>query len=73
MNSTKNPRTSNSALFQELAFAEKRDYSALVAIGAILALVLLSGCASTHMGSSSDPYEYNVITGTPAVGTYPWH
>lgn len=72
MNSIKNPRTSKFALLKDLAFLVKANYSILVVIGAVMALAMLSGCA-TPMGSSSDPYEYNVITGTPAVGTYPWH
>lgn len=49
------------------------DYSALVVIGALLTLVLLSGCSSTPVGGASDAFEYNPNTGYPAVGSLPWH
>ncbi len=45
------------------------DYSTLVVIGAILALALLSGCASMSLGGASDPEQYNPNTGYPAVGS----
>ena len=41
--------------------------------GAILSLLLLSGCASVSMGGASDPEQYNPATGYPAVGSIPGH
>ena len=48
------------------------EYSALVVIGAVMALVLLSGCATANMGGSSDQ-QYQFSTGYPAVGGRPMH
>ena len=45
------------------------DYSALVALGALIALIALSGCASPAAGAGSDPTMYNANTGYPAVGS----
>lgn len=44
------------------------DCSVLVAIGAVIALMLLSGCSSTPVGGESDAWQYNSVTGYPAVG-----
>ena len=45
--------------------------TALVALVAVMALVLLSGCASVH--GNPDPLQYNPNTGYPAVGgEFPW-
>jgi len=45
--------------------------AALVALLAVMALVLLSGCASVQ--GNSDPLQYNANTGYPAVGAgHPW-
>ena len=45
--------------------------AALVALLAVMALVLLSGCASVH--GNPDPLQYNPNTGYPAVGgEFPW-
>ena len=45
----------------------------LVALLAIMALVLLSGCASVPVQGNSDPSQYNAETGYPAVGgAWPW-
>jgi hypothetical protein len=49
------------------------DYSVLVVIGSLMALALLSGCASPQAGGSSDTYQYNTGTGYPAVGSGLWH
>ena len=49
------------------------DYSALVVIGAILALALLTGCTTVSLGGASDPDQYNPVTGYPAVGGAQWH
>ena len=51
------------------ALNHKPDYSTLVFIGGIMALMLLSGCASRQAGASLDAYQYNTNTGYPAVGT----
>ena len=48
---------------------QKPDYSTLVFIGGIMALILLSGCASRPAGGSVDAYQYNTNTGFPAVGS----
>jgi hypothetical protein len=45
----------------------------LLVLGAAMVVSLLSGCASTSVGGSSDQFEYNSITGYPAVGDRPWH
>jgi hypothetical protein len=42
--------------------------AALVTLGAAMALVLLSGCASVPVHGDSDPWKYNPSTGYPAVG-----
>ncbi len=50
-----------------------RDLSGLVVIGAVLALTLLSGCASASRDAAYDEDHYNAVTGYPAVGSTPWH
>ena len=46
----------------------------LVALLTIMALVLLSGCASVPVQGDSSPWQYNPNTGYPAVGTGQlWH
>jgi len=46
----------------------------LVTLLAIMALVLLSGCASVPVQEDSDAWQYNPNTGYPAVGTGQlWH
>ena len=65
--------TLDSVFVKRVARAEKPDYSVLVVLGAVMALAILSGCASAPAGGTSDPYQYNTATGTPAVGSYPWH
>ncbi len=35
---------------------------------ALLLVVLLTGCASSHVESYQDPYSYNANTGYPFVG-----
>jgi len=49
--------------------------AALAALGAALALVLLSGCASVPAHGDSDPWQYNPNNGYPAVGAGSpfWH
>ncbi len=44
------------------------DYSALAAVGAVIALLLLSGCSSAPVAGGSDAWQYNSVTGYPAVG-----
>ena len=45
----------------------------LVALLAVMALVLLSGCASVPAQGNSDALQYNPETGYPAVGgAWPW-
>jgi hypothetical protein len=41
-------------------------------MGAVTAMVLLSGCASASVASDSDPWTYTPSTGYPAVGG-PFH
>jgi len=49
----------------------RKIQAALVALVAVMALVLLSGCASVH--GNPDPLQYNPNTGYPAVGgEFPW-
>ena len=49
----------------------RKIQTALVAVLAVMALVLLSGCASVH--GNPDPLQYNANTGYPAVGgEFPW-
>ena len=49
----------------------RKIQTALVAVLAVMALVLLSGCASVH--GNPDPLQYNPNTGYPAVGSeFPW-
>ena len=49
----------------------RKIQTALVAVLAVMALVLLSGCASVH--GNPDPLQYNRNTGYPAVGgEFPW-
>lgn len=73
MSSTKKRTTLDSSLVKKIARADRPDYSILVVLGAVMALAILSGCASAPVGGSSDPYQYNTATGSPAVGIYPWH
>ena len=49
----------------------RKIQAALVALVAVMALVLLSGCASVY--GNPDPLQYNPNTGYPAVGgEFPW-
>ncbi len=41
---------------------------ALFGLGAALALIALSGCASGPFGGTLDSSQYNTATGYPAVG-----
>ena len=50
------------------AFAPAR----LMVLGAILAMALLSGCASPNVQSDSGPWNYNPETGYPASGGPRW-
>ena len=51
----------------------RKIQTALVALLAVMALVLLSGCASVPVQGNSDPLQYNANTGYPAVGAgHPW-
>jgi uncharacterized protein YceK len=51
----------------------RKIQTALVALLAVLALVLLSGCASVPVQGNSDPMQYNPETGYPAAGgAWPW-
>ncbi len=40
----------------------------MVALGAAMVLVVLSGCASVPVQGNSDPWQYNPNTEYPAVG-----
>lgn len=44
----------------------------LMVLGAVLAMALLTGCASPHLRSDSDLLNYNSDTGYPAVGGPRW-
>jgi len=51
----------------------RKIQAALVALLAVMALVLLSGCASVPVQGNSDPLQYYAETGYPAVGgAWPW-
>ena len=53
--------------------SRKADHSALVVVGAVMALLMLSGCATSNVGGTSDEDHYNNNTGYPAVGGRPMH
>jgi len=44
----------------------------LMALGAVMAMALLSGCASPGLQSDSEQLKYNSDTGYPAVGGSDW-
>jgi len=44
----------------------------LMHLGAVLAMILLSGCASASLQANSDPWQYNPTTGYPVVGGPRW-
>ena len=51
----------------------RKIQAALVALFAVMALVLLSGCASVPAQRNSEVLQYNPNTGYPAVGgEFPW-
>ena len=51
----------------------RKIQAALVALVAVMALVLLSGCASVPVQGDSDLGQYNPNTGYPVVGAgHPW-
>ena len=53
------------------ANSPRKIQAALVALLAVMALVLLSGCASVQ--GNPDPLQYSPNTGYPAVGgEFPW-
>ena len=41
----------------------------LVALGALMTILLLSGCASIRDQGDADPWQYNPETGYPALGS----
>jgi len=51
----------------------RKIQAALVALLAVMALVLLSGCASVPVQGNPVALQYNPETGYPAVGgAWPW-
>ena len=40
----------------------------LVLLGALMAMIVLSGCASSSVQADADPWAYNHNTGYPFVG-----
>ena len=51
----------------------RKIQAALVALLAVMALALLSGCASVPVQGNSAALQYNPETGYPAVGgEFPW-
>jgi len=51
----------------------RKIQAALVALLAVMALVLLSGCASVPAQANSEALPYNPNTGYPVVGgEFPW-
>lgn len=72
MKTTPHQQKPAAALIHGAAPTRTAAYSALMFLGAVLALTLLSGCASSNVGGSADPLEYNPNTGYPAVGDLPW-
>jgi len=51
----------------------RKIQAALVPLLAVIALVLLSGCASVPVQGNPDSSQYNTETGYPAVGgAWPW-
>jgi len=66
------PHTGRAKLLRPNASKEIR--AGIVALGAAMALVLLTGCASVPVQGDSDPWQYNPNTGYPAVGAeFPYH
>jgi len=58
---------------EKLAVPAKGIRAGIVALGAAMALVLLSGCTSVPVQANSAPLQYNPNTGSPAVGgEWPW-
>ena len=58
---------------EKLAVPAKGIRAGIVALGAAMALVLLSGCTSVPVQANSAPMQYNPNTGSPAVGgEWPW-
>ena len=51
---------------------EKRLQTRLMHLGAVMAMILLSGCASTSLHGDSDPWKYNPDSGYPGVGGPRW-
>ncbi len=55
------------------ANGSRKIQTALVALLAVMALALLSGCASVPVQGNSEALQYNPNTGYPAVGgEFPW-
>ncbi len=51
----------------------KEIRAGVVALGICLALGLLNGCTSVPVRADTDPWQYNLNTGYPAVGeSRPW-
>jgi hypothetical protein len=44
-----------------------------VALGAVMAVIALSGCATADYQANSDPPRYNPVSGYPVVGGTGWH
>src|SRR5260221_12702024 len=40
---------------------------------AVMALVMVNGCASVPVQANADPWQYNPDTGYPAGGARPWN
>ena len=58
---------------EKLAVPAKGIRAGIVALGAAMALVLLSGCTSVPVQANPAPLQYNPNTGSPAVGgEWPW-
>ena len=44
----------------------------LMHLGAVMAMILLSGCASTSLHGDTDPWKYNPDSGYPGAGGPRW-
>ena len=55
----------------EVSASYIRDLAILGILGVLLAMLLLSGCASVGPSDAGDATQYNQITDYPAVGGVP--
>jgi hypothetical protein len=68
------PSSKPSSREQKGASSSRPDWrTACLILGAIMMIVLLNGCATCGAHPEYGPYDYNPITGYPAIGGYRWY